>query len=319
MARLSCLRFAGRDRIPGTGIITRTLGNKVHDIAQMGFANDNVDKYNRGRPGYDLTSLEMIDKLLQRSWDLKDESRRIVELGAGTGKFTKDFLANYPKYRFNYMATEPSSAFRRSLLENLGTGDNFQAVEGYGESVPVPSHSVSGVLIAQAFHWMANETTLRELHRILRPNTPVICVWNAQSRVNPWQAALEFDIISPHYPADTPRQQDYRWRDVFCDPSQNSAARDLFQSAGYDALSPNGGGGFRIGEHAFTRSITSSAQTIVDRALSVSVIACQPPDVQAAVERQVRELLRTHPDTRDITDDQYRVDILTELAWVYAK
>jgi SAM-dependent methyltransferase len=301
--------------------VLRMLSNKVHqvhEIAQSGFSDDNVDKYNRGRPGYDSQSLGMVNELLEGSWDPNDPLRRIVELGAGTGKFTRDFLTKYPKYRCNYLATEPSSAFRQSLVASLGTEDNFRAMEGYGESVDVPSHSVSGVLIAQAFHWMDNDQTLREMHRILKPNAPIICVWNAQSRSVPWQAVLEFNIISPHYPPDTPRQQDYKWREVFLNPEKNAAARELYQSAG-GGEQRQGQGSFSIAERAFTRSITSTAQTIVDRALSVSVVARLPAAEQAVVERQIRELLRTHPDTRHVTDDRYRVDILTELAWVFTK
>lgn len=295
----------------------------VHKVAEIGFADSNVGKYNRGRPGYDSASLQIIDHLLQPSWDLSDPTRRLVEVGAGTGKFTQDFLAEYPQYRTNFLATEPSSAFRASLLASLGTADNLRAVEGYGESLPVASHSVCGVLAAQAFHWMANERTLRELHRVLKPGAPLVCVWNAQSRTVSWQAALEFDVIGPHYARDTPRQQDYRWRDVFLCPDRNQAARELFQSAdavaiGHDDVR-NDHSPFRIHERSFTRTLTCSAQTIVDRALSVSVIACQPPAAQAAVETQVRTLLHSHPETRGVTNDCYQVQLLTELAWVYAK
>ena len=43
-------------------------------------------------------------------------------------------------------------------------------MKGYGESTDLKDKTADAVIVAQAFHWMANERTLNEIHRILKPN-----------------------------------------------------------------------------------------------------------------------------------------------------
>jgi ubiquinone/menaquinone biosynthesis C-methylase UbiE len=46
-----------------------------------------------------------------------------------------------------------------------------------GESIESEANSADGVLVAQAFHWMATQTTLKEIHRVLKRNKPLILIW----------------------------------------------------------------------------------------------------------------------------------------------
>lgn len=37
-------------------------------------------------------------------------------------------------------------------------------------------------MLTQAFHWFANDETLRELHRILKPHGALGLIWNIEVR-----------------------------------------------------------------------------------------------------------------------------------------
>jgi ubiquinone/menaquinone biosynthesis C-methylase UbiE len=51
-------------------------------------------------------------------------------------------------------------------------------VEGISTEIPLESNSQDAVVIAQAFHWFANEDSIKEIHRILKPGGGLACVWN---------------------------------------------------------------------------------------------------------------------------------------------
>ena len=90
--------------------------------------------YERGRPSYPAEALD---------WLLPDGARRILDLGAGTGKLTRTLVAR----GLDVVAVDPSGGMRAELGRAL---PDVAVLAGSGERIPLDAHSVDAVLVAQA-------------------------------------------------------------------------------------------------------------------------------------------------------------------------
>ncbi len=84
------------------------------------------------------------------------------------------------------------------------------------------------VSCAQSFHWFANLQSLKEIHRILKPQGHLLLIWNQRDISVNWVNALA-QMILP-FEGDTPRFHNQDWRQVFADT-------DLFQLHSRAAIS----------------------------------------------------------------------------------
>ncbi len=113
---------------------------KSSNQANEGFTD--ASSYDTHRPSYPL---DVVDALLARLQVKGVRSARIVDLGAGTGKFTELLAARDEKY--NVVAVEPHEEMRRVLnTKRLSTVD---VMDGDASNMPVESHSVDAVVAAQ--------------------------------------------------------------------------------------------------------------------------------------------------------------------------
>lgn len=188
----------------------------VHAAAQKGFTAEGAAAYEKGRPIYIPGSLAHIVDIIKNNSFSDISNISIVELGSGTGKFTESLapyvVSNGTVQLKQYLATEPSEGFRAVLAgKNL---PNVVAIHGTGESIPAETNSVDVVVVAQAFHWMDNQTTLNEIHRVLKPNGVLAMIWNTYDYSVDWVMRLENEILGPAY-GDVPRQQSENWRKCF--------------------------------------------------------------------------------------------------------
>jgi SAM-dependent methyltransferase len=233
----------------------------MHEAAAKGFAREAL-AYARGRPEYPVA----LDQWLRD--DLKlDETRTVLDLGAGTGKFTRRLLATGA----NIIAVDPVQEMLAQLMRAVPT---VAARSGTAEKIPVNNGAVDAVVCAQSFHWFATKAALAEMRRVLRPGGSLGLVWNVRDESVDWCAAIT-DIISP-YEGNAPRYRSGEWR-------------KLFPAEGFGPLR----------EQQFSNDQTGPPeQVILDRILSVSFIAALERPQQRIVAARLRDLIAMTPALR---------------------
>lgn len=127
--------------------------------------------YELGRPGYPATLIR---------WCLPSTARLVCDLGAGTGKLTRQLLS----LGLEVIAVEPLGAMRALLP------DCAHALAGTAEQIPLAASSVDAVLAAQAYHWFDPDRALPEIARVLRPGGALAAVWNVLDDRVAWVAEV---------------------------------------------------------------------------------------------------------------------------------
>ncbi|MFF2750511.1 class I SAM-dependent methyltransferase [Kitasatospora sp. NPDC058048] len=208
-----------------------------------------VDAYQHGRPGYPRA---LIGSAVPR------EARRVLDLGAGTGKLTGLLV----DAGLDVVAVEPDEGMRARLA---ATVPKAAVRAGSAEHIPLPDGSVDAVVVAQAWHWFDPAVAVPEIARVLAPGGTLALVWNVRDESEPWAAALGVLM----HRAAPPRIDT---RPVL--PAPFGASERL-----------------EIGwEHVTTRA------GIVDMVASRSYVIALPEDQRERLLADVEQLLATHPD-----------------------
>jgi SAM-dependent methyltransferase len=235
-----------------------------------------VEHYQRGRPTYPDDAVTYLVRELGIG-----QGRDVLELGAGTGKFTE--LIVHTGARITVL--EPVAAMRAALERSCPT---VTALDGAAEAIPARDASADAVLAAQSFHWFDGERALPEIHRVLRRDGALGLIWNVRDEASDWSERLTaiFDRLAGR---DAPRYRTGRWRRAF-------ELDDLFGPLHH-----------RIAYHV--HHVTPEA--FMDRVLSVSYVAAAPDGERERVRAEVEELLATDPDLRDRPEIvmPYRTDV----------
>jgi len=109
--------------------------------------------YDFGRFSYS-TELEVdVLKKLQICDEDYTASSDIIELGAGTGKFTKQVLKTAPTLERRWTAIEPVRSMREIMVKKLcKTFPMLRVVEAVAENIPAQTNTACAVICAQSFH-----------------------------------------------------------------------------------------------------------------------------------------------------------------------
>jgi SAM-dependent methyltransferase len=110
-----------------------------------------ADLYERRRPTYPAAALEAV---------LPVGARRVVDVGAGTGKLTAVLVAR----GLDVVAVEPDHRMRELLAAAAPQAD---VRAGTAEQLPLASDEVDAVLFAQAWHWADPDRAIQEALRVL--------------------------------------------------------------------------------------------------------------------------------------------------------
>ncbi len=133
-----------------------------------------ADAYDRGRPGFPAAAAR---------WLVGRDAASVLELGAGTGKLTRELVA----LGHDVHATDPDETMLGVLQKALP--DVRTSVAG-AEEIPLADRSVDVVVAAQSFHWFDHERALPEIARVLRPGGHVAICWNLRDERIPWVRKL---------------------------------------------------------------------------------------------------------------------------------
>jgi SAM-dependent methyltransferase len=236
-----------------------------------------AEAYERGRPEYPPEAVAYLVRELGIG-----PGCRVVELGAGTGKFTRAIVATGA----GVVALEPTRAMRLVLHRQL---PGVPVLAGVAERIPLRAGAAEVVVAAQAFHWFASRPTVDEMVRVLSPSGRIGLVWNVRDESLSWTAKLGA-LINSHE-TGTPAYKRVQWKSVF---QHRSDLTELTHR-----------------EFRFTQPLDREA--LLDRVLSVSFIALLPEAERLAIARGVGELLDSEPATRGrhILELPYRTDVYT--------
>jgi SAM-dependent methyltransferase len=130
--------------------------------------------YERGRPPYPRKALD---------WLLPAGRPKVLDLGAGTGKLTRQVQA----LGLDVTAVDPSEGMLAELRRVL---PEVPAVRGTAESIPVPDGSADVVLCAQAWHWVDPRRAVPEVARVLSPGGRLGLIWNLRDESVAWVRRL---------------------------------------------------------------------------------------------------------------------------------
>lgn len=168
---------------------------EVHPTAR-GFEQAARD-YERGRPGYPPAAIEALAAALSVG-----PGRRIADVGAGTGKLTRELVGRGAEV----VAVEPAAAMRAELERSL---PGVEVLAGTAEALPLRDAVVDACVAAQAFHWFDAPRALPELHRVTRPGGGLGIVFNRRDLTTPEQAAVDELLAGDR--GDTPTWANDDW------------------------------------------------------------------------------------------------------------
>ncbi|KAH6611044.1 hypothetical protein Trco_001064 [Trichoderma cornu-damae] len=149
---------------------------------------EDAKAYDAHRPSYPA---DAVQSLLTHLGVAGKAKARIIDLAAGTGKFTELLSARPEEYEV--LAVEPTRSMRETLVDKGLRG--VEVREGTAEAMDVEDAWADGIAVAQAFHWFANETALAEIHRVLKPGGTLAMIWNVEDYNKPaaWPAGSKWE------------------------------------------------------------------------------------------------------------------------------
>lgn len=118
----------------------------------------------------------------------------VAEIGAGTGKLTKELL----KHGLTVRSVEPNDAMREIGIKNT-RGQSVSWSVGTGEASGLPASSFYEVFFGSSFNVVDQTATLTEVKRILVPRGWFACMWNHRKLDDPIQQRIE-SIIKAFIP-----------------------------------------------------------------------------------------------------------------------
>ncbi|WP_460799183.1 class I SAM-dependent methyltransferase [Microbacterium sp. GXF0217] len=205
--------------------------------------------YELARPDYPF---EAVAWMLE---PLPHGSRRIADVGAGTGKLTR-VLAKAPDAEI--VAIDPDA----EMLATLGlTVPGVPTFIGTAEHLPLPDSSVDAVVLAQAWHWVEPIAASAEIGRVMRSGGVLGLIWNIRDERTDWVRRLTGIM-------------------------HGSAAEQLLSGAGPDVAAPFGS--LASEEWEWTRPITRSR--LHELASSRSYVITAPDAEKQRIRREMDEL-----------------------------
>lgn len=234
---------------------------RVHHAAGVGYQRA-AGVYERSRPSYPLAALAALADALPL-----EAGRTVVDLGAGTGKFTRLLALTGAEV----LAVEPVAEMRERLAELL---PGVRVTAGTAEDTGLPGGCADAVVAAQSWHWFDAGEALAEAERLLRPGGALALVWNTYDTSVPWVRDFQ-DIYFRLAPRDLPSPLDDGWRKEFA------------RRPGWGAIE----------ERHWPNPHSTTVADVVERMMSSSHIAVLSEDARVRVRSEVESVLGAHGAT----------------------
>lgn len=146
---------------------------RAHSIALKSF-NSNHSLYDQLRPSFQPPVVQKFLKDLNlMNNERVNTDKLILEIAAGTGKFTRNLVDN--GWTDKLTVVEPSEGMLKSFVKNF---PQVNALQGSSYNIPVADNSIDSVIVAQGFHWFSDLASLHEIKRVLKPSGTFGCIWN---------------------------------------------------------------------------------------------------------------------------------------------
>ncbi len=245
--------------------------DRTRYLGERGFANGSL--YDEVRPDYPEASITTI----VAAFGL-DRSSRVLDLGAGTGIFTRQLQSHVGEV----VAVEPSPSMRETML---AATNGVTVLDGRDDAIPLEDGSVDAVVVAQAFHWFDAPRALAEIHRVLVPGGGLALIWNERDESVDWMAALTHAM---------------RWDAHRPYSSNGDVARVVGEAAFVD-----------VERHQFSYRQLLTHEQIYRRVLTTSYISIMDDGDQRALLADVRRVIEPLSEPVDFV---YRTDLYTARA-----
>jgi ubiquinone/menaquinone biosynthesis C-methylase UbiE len=121
-------------------------------------------------------------------------SRPVADIGAGTGKLTKELL----KHGLTVRSVEPNHAMRTIGIQNT-KGKLATWSVGTGEVTGLPTSSLYAAFFGSSFNVVNQSLALAEVSRVLVPKGWFVCMWNHRNLEDSIQQRIE-SIIKTSIP-----------------------------------------------------------------------------------------------------------------------
>jgi SAM-dependent methyltransferase len=138
-----------------------------------------ADAYDRGRPSYPDEAVSWLLRGLTEG----HAAPRVLEVGAGTGKLTRQLVER----GCTVTATDPSVPMLTRARAHVAHAHPAACT---AEQLPVRARSVDLVVAAQSHHWFDAERFLSEAARVLRRGGKLAVLWNTRDERIPWVRRL---------------------------------------------------------------------------------------------------------------------------------
>jgi SAM-dependent methyltransferase len=209
--------------------------------------------------------------------------RRVLDLGAGTGKLTVALLA----LGCHPVAVEPDASMRAELRRTI-SGVDLRA--GSAEEIPLPGSWTEAVVVGQAFHWFDPDRALPEIARVLRPGGTLGLLWNLIEPSSAWVEELVAVLRGPKGRSSWVSKGGGPWV-TLASLSARLIGRPFVRT------------------WRFTQSLDEAG--LVELVASRSYVITLPDDEREVLLDRVRELARTHAEiaARDRFELPYRCEV----------
>jgi SAM-dependent methyltransferase len=225
--------------------------------ARAGSFGAAAEVYERGRPSYPTEAVD---------WLVPGTARRVLDLGAGTGKLTRQLSGR----GLDVVAVDPSEGMRDELAKAVPT---VAASAGSAEDIPLAEASVDAVVVAQAWHWVDPGRAIPEIARVLAPGGQLGLVWNIRDDNVDWVTRLN-RIMHVH-------------------------GNPLADGLGVHSITAPFG---PVEQHTVEWHYHLTREQLFDLVTSRSYAITLPADDRSALVAQVRTLLDSHPALAGATE-----------------